>query len=381
MEFKKETLCVHTRLEDNIQNGYGAITTPIYQTSTFAHPGIGQSSGYDYVRESNPTRHTLECMITNLEKCYDTIATNSGMSALFIALELIEEEAHFICSKDLYGGSFRMFETMAKKKNMTFSYVNTADIEQVRQEIKKESKVLYIETPSNPTMQVTDLEAIRKLADEYNLIVMVDNTFLSPYYQNPFDFGADIVIHSGTKYISGHNDVLAGFLCVSNKELAEKMRFTYKTLGACLSPLDSYLLIRGLKTLAIRMERASENAMKIAKYLKNHKKIEAVYYVGLEEHPSYEISKKQTRGFGSMLAFKTYESDVAKKILERIKLIQYAESLGGVESLITFPMIQTHADVPEEVRRELGIDDRFLRFSVGIENVEDLISDLEQALS
>lgn len=381
MEFKKETLCVHTRLEDNIQNGYGAIATPIYQTSTFAHPGIGQSSGYDYVRESNPTRHTLECMITNLEKCYDTIATSSGMSALFIALELIEEEAHFICSKDLYGGSFRMFETMAKKKNMTFSYVNTADIEQVRQEIKKESKVLYIETPSNPTMQVTDLEAIRKLADEYNLIVMVDNTFLSPYYQNPFDFGADIVIHSGTKYISGHNDVLAGFLCVSNKELAEKMRFTYKTLGACLSPLDSYLLIRGLKTLAIRMERASENAMKIAKYLKNHKKIEAVYYVGLEEHPSYEISKKQTRGFGSMLAFKTYESDVAKKILERIKLIQYAESLGGVESLITFPMIQTHADVPEEVRRELGIDDRFLRFSVGIENVEDLISDLEQALS
>lgn len=381
MEFKKETLCVHTRLEDNIQNGYGAIATPIYQTSTFAHPGIGQSSGYDYVRESNPTRHTLECMITNLEKCYDTIATSSGMSALFIALELIEEEAHFICSKDLYGGSFRMFETMAKKKNMTFSYVNTADIEQVRQEIKKESKVLYIETPSNPTMQVTDLEAIRKLADEYNLIVMVDNTFLSPYYQNPFDFGADIVIHSGTKYISGHNDVLAGFLCVNNKELAEKMRFTYKTLGACLSPLDSYLLIRGLKTLAIRMERASENAMKIAKYLKNHKKIEAVYYVGLEEHPSYEISKKQTRGFGSMLAFKTYESDVAKKILERIKLIQYAESLGGVESLITFPMIQTHADVPEEVRRELGIDDRFLRFSVGIENVEDLISDLEQALS
>ena len=380
MEFKKETLCVHTKLEDNIKNGYGAIATPIYQTATFAHPGVGQSTGYDYVRESNPTRHTLECMITNLEKCYDSVATSSGMSALFIALELVEEGTHFICSKDLYGGSVRMFETMAKKKNMTFSYVNTADIEKVRKEIRKETKVLYIETPSNPTMQVSDLAKIRALADEYKLLVMVDNTFLSPYYQNPFDFGADIVIHSGTKYISGHNDILAGFLCVNTKELSEKMRFTYKTLGACLSPMDSYNVIRGLKTLALRMERASENAMKIAEYLKRHKKVESVYYVGLEEHPSYEISKKQTRGFGSMISFKTYKEEDARLVLQRIKLIQYAESLGGVESLMTFPMIQTHADVPEEIRKELGIDGRFLRFSVGIENVDDIIADLEQAL-
>ena len=381
MELKRESLCVHTKKEDNIKNQYGAIATPIFQTATFAHPGIGMSTGYDYVRESNPTRHTLETMMTNLEKCYDTVATSSGMAALGIALELIDNGAHIICSEDLYGGSVRMFENIRKKRALSFSYVDTSDINKLREAIKAETKVLYIETPSNPTMQVSDLSKIRGLADEFGLLLMVDNTFLTPYFQNPFDFGADIVIHSGTKFLSGHNDVLAGFLCVNSKELSEKMRFIYKTVGSCLSPIDSYFLIRGIKTLALRMERANENAMKLAEYLKQHKKVEKVYYTGLEDNPSYEISKKQTRGFGSMISFKTYDEESARKVLERVELIQYAESLGGVESLITFPMIQTHADVEPHVRERLGIDGRFLRFSVGIENVDDLIADLEQALA
>ena len=259
-------------------------------------------------------------------------------------------------------------------------FLMNEEIENAVKAIKKETKALYIETPSNPTMQVTDLRAMKALAEKYGLLLIVDNTFLSPYFQNPIDLGADLVVHSGTKYLGGHNDALAGFLCSASKDLADKIRYIYKTTGGCLSPFESFLLIRGIKTLSVRMERQQENALKIANWLKEQEEIKGVYYVGLPEHPGYEINKSQARGFGGMISFHTDTAETAKRILERVKVISYAESLGGVESLITYPMLQTHGDVPAEIRERLGITDNFLRMSVGIENGDDLIEDLAQAL-
>ena len=380
MAYGIETRCIHG--EDGItrEHAYGSMGTPIYQTATFAHPGVGQSTGFDYTRESNPTRSELERIVSSLEKAYDTVACASGMAALSILLELFENGAHFVCSEDLYGGSVRIFSTIGANRGLTFSYVNTADAELVEKAIKKETKALYIETPSNPTMQVTDLRAMKALAEKYGLLLIVDNTFLSPYFQNPIDFGADLVVHSGTKYLGGHNDALAGFLCSASKDLADKIRYIYKTTGGCLSPFESFLLIRGIKTLSVRMERQQENALKIANWLKEQEEIKGVYYVGLPEHPGYEINKSQARGFGGMISFHTDTAETAKRILEQVKVISYAESLGGVESLITYPMLQTHGDVPAEIRERLGITDNFLRMSVGIENGDDLIDDLAQAL-
>ena len=249
----------------------------------------------------------------------------------------------------------------------------------VRKNIRKETKALYIETPSNPTMRITDFAEMRKLADEFGLLILADNTFLSPYFQKPLQLGADIVVHSGTKFLGGHNDVLAGFVCVKGKELSEKLRYTYKTVGCSLSPFDSFLVLRGIKTLSVRLERQQENAKKIALWLKNRPEVTEVYYPGLEDHPGYEVNRKQATGAGSMLSFRVDTVERTRKILESVKLISYAESLGGVESLITYPMLQTHGDVPVEIRERLGITEDFLRMSVGIENAEDLIKDLEQA--
>ena len=380
MAYGIETRCIHGEDRITREHAYGSMGTPIYQTATFAHPGVGQSTGFDYTRESNPTRSELERIVSSLEHAYDTVACASGMAALSIMLELFENGAHFVCSEDLYGGSVRIFGTIGANRGLTFSYVNTADAEAVEKAITKDTKALYIETPSNPTMQVTDLRAMKKLAEQYGLLLIVDNTFLSPYFQNPIDFGADLVVHSGTKYLGGHNDALAGFLCSADKELAEKIRYVYKTTGGCLSPFESFLLIRGIKTLAVRMERQQENALKIASWLKEQKEIKGVYYVGLPDHPGYETNKSQARGFGGMISFHTDTAETAKRILERVKVISYAESLGGVESLITYPMLQTHGDVPVEIRERLGITDNFLRMSVGIENGDDLIADLAQAL-
>lgn len=378
---KKDTLCVHNRYRDVQEHHKGALAVPIYQSASYAHPGVGQSTGFDYTRESNPTRKELEETVNNLEGAYDTIACSSGMAAMSIALEMLELGSHIICSEDLYGGSVRLFANIGEaKRGMRFSYVNTGDIEAVRKEICKETKVLYIETPSNPMMQITDLRAIRDLADEYGLMVIVDNTFLTPYFQKPFTFGADMVIHSGTKYLGGHNDTLAGFLSVANEELAQRMRYLYKTIGPCLSPFDSYLMIRGIKTLGVRLEKQEANAKRLALWLKNHEKVEKVYYVGLEDHPGYAVNQAQASGCGAMISFRTKKAETAKKLLERVKIISYAESLGGVESLITYPMLQTHADLSPEVKEKLGITDTLIRFSVGIENVEDLIEDLSQAM-
>lgn len=381
MDYKFETRCIHRDNEHEEGHPYGSVCTPIYQTATFYHPGIGQTTGFNYTRESNPTRTELEDIVTSLEEAKDTVACANGMAAIVLCMELFESGEHIVCSEDLYGGSVRMFQTTGEKRGLTFTYVNTADAAATEAAIKSNTKALYIETPSNPTMQITDLAKMKSLADKYNLLLIVDNTFLSPYFQKPIRFGADLVIHSGTKFLGGHNDTLAGFLSTSRDDLAEKIRYLYKTVGSCLAPFDSYLLIRGIKTLPIRMERQQENALAIAKWLQTQKKIKQVYYIGLEDHPGYEINKKQTTGFGSMISIRTDSEATARRVLERIRLITYAESLGGVESLMTYPMLQTHGDVPVETRERLGITEDFLRFSVGIENVDDLIADLDQALN
>lgn len=375
-----ETLCVHSPNEDKNAHAYGAMTVPIFQTATFSHPGVGESTGYDYSRQSNPTRTELEDCISAMEGAYDTVATSTGMAACSLVLELFNAGDHIISQEDIYGGSTRLFNTLGIDRGRKFSYVDTTNSENVLNAINENTKAIFIETPSNPTMLVTDIREMAKIAKKNNLLLIVDNTFLSPYFQNPIKLGADIVIHSGTKYIAGHNDTLAGFICTANEELSEKIRFMYKTIGPSLSPFDSFLVLRGLKTLAVRMDRIQENALKIANFLKTNKKVTNVYYVGLPEHPGYEINKSQSRGFGGMIAFTTDTAKTARDAFEKIEIIKYAESLGGVESLITFPMIQTHADVPVEVRERLGITDTFLRLSVGIENVDDLIKDLERAL-
>ena len=379
MTYKTDTVCVHGQNIYCRQHPYGAVATPIYQTATFSHPAVGSSTGFDYSRESNPTRSELEETINGLEHAVLSLACSSGMAALTLCLELFDSGDHILCTEDLYGGSVRLFSSLGKKRGISFSYADTSNIEETRARITPQTKALYIETPSNPTMGVTDIRAMKKLADEYSLLLIADNTFLSLYFQNPLDLGADLVIHSGTKFLNGHNDVLAGFVCTNREDLAEQLRYLYKTVGSCLSAFDSYLLLRGLKTLAVRMERQQKNALQIAQWLKKQPQVTDVLYIGLPKHPGYEVNLSQSRGFGSMISFHVDSKETAIRILNSVKLITYAESLGGTESLITYPRLQTHADVPEEIRERLGINDRLLRFSVGLEDVEDLIADLKQA--
>ena len=379
MTYKTDTVCVHGQNIYCRKHPYGAVATPIYQTATFSHPAVGSSTGFDYSRESNPTRFELEETINGLEHAVLSLACSSGMAALTLCLELFNSGDHILCTEDLYGGSVRLFSSLGEKRGISFSYADTSNIEETRARITPQTKALYIETPSNPTMSVTDIRAMKKLADEYSLLLIADNTFLSPYFQNPLDLGADLVIHSGTKFLNGHNDVLAGFVCTNREDLAEQLRYLYKTVGSCLSAFDSYLLLRGLKTLAVRMERQQKNALQIAQWLKKQPQVTDVLYIGLPGHPGYEVNLSQSRGFGSMISFHVDSKETAIRILDGVKLITYAESLGGTESLITYPRLQTHADVPEEIRERLGINDRLLRFSVGLEDVEDLIADLKQA--
>ncbi len=381
MSYEFDTRCIHGNSDIEREHSYGAVTMPIYQTATFAHPGVGKSTSYDYTRAGNPTRNELEQVVTSLEGGTDTVACASGMAAIGLMMELFETGSNIICTEDLYGGSVRMFDHVYGHKGITFTYVNTSDAEATERAITEQTKAIFIETPSNPTMLVTDLRKMREIADRHGLWVIVDNTFLSPYFQRPFEYGADIVLHSGTKFLGGHNDTLAGFLCVRDTKIAERVRFLYKTIGSGLSPFDSFLIARGIKTLPVRMERQQENAIAIANWLKECPRVEKVYYVGLPEHPGYEINRSQASGSGSMISFVVDSAETARWVLEHIRLITYAESLGGVESLMTYPILQTHADVPVETRERLGINDRLLRLSVGIENVADLIRDLEQAFS
>ena len=375
---KFETLCLHA--DNNIKDEWGTLNQAICQSATFVHKGVDVDSPYSYSRLSNPTRRHLERTIASLEGGYDAYAFSSGMTAITVAMMLINPKEHVIATDDLYGGALRLFNHVNKNNGIEFDFVDTSNIDLVKEKIKPNTKLIYIETPSNPLMQVTDIKEIANLAHSIGALLYVDNTFLTPYYQNPLELGADIVLHSGTKYLGGHNDALAGFLVAKTKELAEKALFYSKTIGGQLAPFDAFLIERGIKTLPIRMDRISDNAYKLAKWLKTNNKIKKVYYAGLEDNPGYEIVKKQARGFGGMISIEVESSELAKKILKEVKIFQYAESLGGVESLITYPMLQTHVDVPKEEREKRGINDRFLRISVGIENIDDLINDLRAIL-
>lgn len=372
-----ETKCLHLEEEERSCNHYGAISYPIYQTATYAHPGVGKSTGYDYSRLQNPTREHLEKIVASLENGIDALAFSSGMAAITLMMELFHSGDHLIVDADLYGGSIRLFNNVSGKNGITFSSIDCHK-EDVESYINENTKAVYIETPTNPMMNVTDIEALAQITKKHKLLLIVDNTFLSPYFQNPLDLGADIVVHSGTKYLSGHNDTLAGFLITKREDISEKFRFLIKTTGAGLAPFDSWLILRGIKTLGIRMEKSQQNAIAIAKWLKQQKAVTKVIYPGLPEHSGYEIMKKQSRGFGAMITFQLESKEFALAVLENVRLIQFAESLGGVETLITYPMTQTHADVPEELRERNGITESTLRLSVGIEDVDDLLDELNK---
>ena len=387
MSLSIESKCLHLEKDEAVRedgkpacNHYGSVSFPIYQTATYAHPSVGNSTGFDYSRLQNPTREQLEKVVCQLEGGSDAFALSSGMAAITLLMELFNPGDHIIADSDLYGGSIRLFDNVSVKNGISFTRVNCAT-ENLEALIKPETKAIYIETPTNPMMTVTDISKTAQLAKNHGLLLIVDNTFMSPYFQNPLALGADIVIHSGTKYLAGHNDTLAGFIVTNRSDVQEKLRFLIKTTGSGLAPFDSWLVLRGIKTLSIRMEKAQENAAKIAEWLKKQKSVVRVIYPGLAEHPGYEIMKKQARGFGAMLTFQTDTTEHALSVLNHVKLIQYAESLGGVESLITYPTTQTHADVPEEIRLKNGITPATLRLSVGIENLDDLINDLKQAMS
>ena len=374
----QKTICIHGCKEK--KDLTGSVSVPIYQSATFAHPAVGKSTGYDYSRQQNPTREHLECTVAALEGGSHAVAFTSGMAAITALMELFHPGDHIIASEDLYGGSIRLFEQISKKNGLRFSYINTSDAANIEALISENTKAVFIETPSNPTMIVTDIQAVSKLTQPRGILLIVDNTFLTPYFQKPLQLGADVIVHSGTKYLCGHNDTLAGFLVTADQILGEKLRHLLMSMGSCLSPFDSWLLIRGIKTLAIRMEKQQENAIAIASWLKTHPKVKKVYYAGLPEHPSYQISVSQSSGFGSMISFTVDCEETAVQVLEKVQLILYAESLGGVETLITYPMLQTHADLPKEERDSRGINETMLRLSVGLEYTDDLIADLNQAL-
>ena len=364
---------------------------PIYQSTTFKYTTSEQmgrlfdleENGYFYTRLANPTNDAVAAKICALEGGVGAMLTSSGQAANFYAImNLCQAGDHVVSSAAIYGGTTNLFTVTIPKMGVECTLVSPdATEEELAAAFRPNTKALFAETIANPALTVLDIEKFAKVAHEHGVPLIVDNTFLSPYLQNPIAQGADLVVHSGTKFLGGHNDTLAGFLCTPIKALAEQIRYLFKTIGSGLSPFDSFLVLRGIKTLSVRVERQQENAMKIASWLKEQKKVTDVYYVGLPEHPGYEINQKQSRGAGSMISFRTDTEETARKVLERVKLISYAESLGGVESLLTYPMKQTHADVPVEVREALGVDENLLRMSVGIENIDDLLADLEQAFA
>ena len=358
----------------------GAISFPIYQASTFKHAGLNQSTGYDYSRLQNPTTEELEKTIALLEEGNEALGFSTGLAAITACMNLLKPGDHVILSEDLYGGTFRLFNDIYSIYNIESTFVDTASEEEIINAIKVNTKAIFIETPSNPLMRITDIKMVVDICKKNNFISIVDNTFLTPYYQRPLVIGADLVVHSGTKYLGGHNDVLAGFIVANNKELIKKLRIIQKSTGATLSPFDSWLVLRGLKTLHIRMDRSQENAIKIASWLKENKSVDKVYYVGLKEHNGYEINKLQSNGFGGMISFRVKDKATIPKVLSGVKVISFAESLGGVETLVTYPHTQTHAEIPIEIKERLGVDEYLLRLSIGIENIDDLIKDLQNVL-
>ena len=360
----------------------GAVSMPIFQAATFRHPEFGQTTGFAYSRLENPTRLELERTMAILEGGIRGFAFSSGQAANMAVFSLLEPGDHIILSDDIYGGTFRIIGDVFGKYGIEHTYVDMSDLDAVQAAIQKNTKMFFIETPTNPMMKVADIHAVSEIAKGIGALTVVDNTFLTPYFQKPLTLGADIVTHSSTKYLGGHNDTISGIVVVKDdEEIAEKINIHIKSHGSQLAPLDSWLVLRGIKTLAVRMDKHNANAKKVAHWLREQKKVEKVYYVGFEDHKDYDVTLKQTTGFGGMISFTVDSEETVMKILKNVDMIMFAESLGGTETLITYPTTQTHEDTPKDVKEKLGITDCFLRMSVGIENVEDIIADLDRAMN
>jgi cystathionine beta-lyase/cystathionine gamma-synthase len=374
------TKFIHAGVEPDPSTG--AIMTPIYQTSTFVQEAPAKHKGYEYARSQNPTRTALEAAFAAVENGKYGLAFSSGVAATDAVIKLLQPGDEVIAAADMYGGTYRMFTKIFAKFNIKFHYVNMQDANAIKPYINSNTKLIWTETPTNPLMNITDIAAVAAIAKEHNILVCVDNTFASPYLQNPLDLGADLVMHSVTKYLGGHSDVIQGCLVMNDEQLREQLYFIQKSTGAVPGPMDCFLVLRGIKTLHVRMQRHCENGEKIAFFLRNHPKVGKAYWCGFEDHPGYETAKKQMRGFGGMMSFtlKNDSVDEAKRVLSSTKLFALAESLGGVESLINHPATMTHASIPREERIKNGLTDSLIRLSVGIEDVEDLIDDLNVAI-
>lgn len=371
------TDCIHAGQEPEPHTG--AVTIPIYQTSTYVQPELGRHKGYEYARTKNPTRSALEANLAALERGKHGHCFASGMSAVDVVFRMLQAGDHVVAGEDMYGGSYRLFSRVLEKFGLKFTYVDTTNVDAVRAALRPETKILYLETPTNPMMRISDLAACAEVAHKAGALVVVDNTFCSPYIQRPIELGCDIVLHSTTKFLNGHSDSVGGVVVSNADEVAEKIGFLQNAVGAILSPFDSWLVLRGVKTLAVRMKRHEENGMAMAQYLSHHRKVKKVYYPGLPDHPQHALAKRQMNGFGSMISFELGSRQNAKAFLDRVKLCSLAESLGGVETLISHPESMTHGSVPPETRKRLGITPGLVRISVGIEDIEDLIADLENA--
>ena len=364
------------------EKAYGAVMPPIYQTSTYSQKSPGEHSGYEYSRTQNPTRHALERSIASLENAKYGLAFSSGLSAIDAIMKLFSPGDEIISTNDLYGGSYRLFEKVFKKFGLKFVFTDLRNLNEIENLISSKTKLIWVETPTNPMINIVDIEDLSKICKTNNLLLAVDNTFSTPFLQKPIDLGADIVMHSATKFLAGHSDVILGLLALSNDELAEKLFFMQNSSGAICGPMDSFLTLRGIKTLHVRMQRHCENARVIANYLKKHDKVDNVYWPGFENHPNHNIAKSQMNDFGGMISFTVKGNfDLVKKITSSFKVFTLAESLGGVESLVNHPATMTHASIPKEERDKIGITDNLIRLSVGIEDISDLVNDIEQAIN
>ena len=378
MSLNINSLLIHGGIDGDETTG--AVNVPIYQTSTYKQDGLGKDRGWEYSRTGNPTRAALEKLIADLEQGEYGLAFASGLAAINTVLSLFKRGDKLLVSDNIYGGTFRILDNVFKNFDITYQIVDTSDEAAVEAAIDDTVKAVYIETPANPLLTVTDIEAVSKSAHKHDKLVIVDNTFLTPYLQRPLTLGADIVIHSGTKYLGGHSDTISGLVAVKDKAIADRLYYLQNAIGGVLAPWDSFLMIRGIKTLGVRMDRHVANAEKIARWLVGSGYVSKVYYPGLETDPGYEIQKKQADGAGAMISFVLDEKYDYRKFYESLNLITLAESLGGVESLVCHPATMTHAAIPREIRQEVGIVDELIRFSVGIEDADDLIADLEQAI-
>lgn len=375
-----DTRIIHAGTEPDPSTG--AIMTPIYQTSTYVQEAPGKNKGYEYARSQNPTRFALEAAMAILENGKYGLCFSSGVASTDAVIKLLSPGDEVIASNDMYGGTYRLFSKVFEKFGIKFHYVNTQEAGNIEQYINPNTKLVWIETPTNPLMNITDIEAVAAITKQHNILLCVDNTFASPYLQNPLDLGADIVMHSATKYLGGHSDVIHGCLMLNDTDLRDKLYFIQKSCGAVPGPQDCFLVLRGIKTLHVRMQRHCENGAKVAHFLRNHPKVERVYWCGFEDHPNYDVAKKQMRDFGGMMSFTLKDDSIetANKLLSSTKVFALAESLGGIESLINHPASMTHASIPREERIKNGLSDSLIRLSVGIEDAQDLIEDLQQAI-